>query len=137
MEILSAILCFLQIANISLSLKDKFKTSDTDKEILSNSLLNMGNLLNSVADDLEQGIYPHGKCAEMEIYAHQLKSVLKDKMTVEEVDKLSGYMNESLQVERLLGQLNQLSKEQKQENLKLLRMAAGSFVAYSTVVKLK
>lgn len=136
MEILTAILCFLQVANMSFTVLDRFKTTDKEREVLSNVLLQIGILLNTVADDLEKAVYPHGKCREMEHYAQQLKLVLQGKMSGEEIAELSKMLNESLQVERLLAELNNLSEENKKGNLEMLRTAAGSFMAWSNLSKI-
>lgn len=137
MEILTAILCFLQVANISFTMLDRFKPTDKDREVLSEILLQIGILLNSVVEDLENKMYPHGKCSEMEKYAQKLKFILQGKMSGEEISELSKMLNESLQVERLLGELNNLSEENKKKNIEMLQTAAGCFVAWGNMARLK
>lgn len=136
MEILTAVLCFLQIANISFTMLERFKPNDKDKEILSSVLLHIGRLLDSVSDDLNKGIYPHGKCKEMEHYAQKLKELLQGKMTTTEIQELSQLLNDSMQVEKLLAELNNLSVPDKKENINLLKSASGSFLAWGSMCKL-
>lgn len=137
MELLTGILCLLQIANMIFNLRDKLEMSKEEKQALSELLINVGNLINDVSNDLDKNIYPHSKCLEMEMYAHQLKSILDKKMSENEAAKLSDLLNESIRVEKLLGELNNLSLESKDKNIELLRIAASSFKTSGEIVKLK
>lgn len=135
MEILTGILCLLQIADIALKVKDKI-VSREEKQSVSVLLKNIGELVDSVAADLEQNVYSHNKCAQMEHFMHNLYSSLKGKLDHGQVDQLAQLMQQSVQVEKLFSQMQQLDDETKKENINLLRSNAGSFTAMSQLVLL-
>lgn len=136
MEILTGILCFFNICKVLLDIKEKLITDD-DKIFASQFLHDIGTLLKEVADDLEKGLYPHEKCAVMWEYLNNLKIVLKGKLDKEEIERLEDLIDKSYRIEQLLGQLNQLSVEDKEINISSLREAAGNFLGLSNVIKLK
>lgn len=135
LEILTGTLCFLNIIDAVFKIKDKISTKD-DKEGASYFLNKIGNLLNSVADDLEKGIYPHDKCSEMWSYLKGFESIMESKISVSERVSLQNEIAKAYQVEKLLGELQQLSDSDRQKNINLLKSCAGSFYAASTLVKL-
>ena len=133
MEILTGIMCLLQITDIIFKLKNKINNQE-EKQAVSLLLKNIGELVDSVAIDLEQNIYSHNKCAQMEHHMQNLYSCLKGKIPQEQVDKLVQLMQQSVQVEQLFGQIQQLDKETKLENINRLRQSAGNFTAMSHTV---
>jgi hypothetical protein len=135
MEILTGILCLLQIADITFQIKNKINSQE-EKQQVSTLLKSIGDLVESVAVDLEQNVYSHNKCAQMEHFMQNLYSCLKEKMPQEQVDKLVQLMQQSIQVEQLFGQMQQLNNEVKKENINRLRASAGSFTAMSQTVLL-
>lgn len=137
MELLTGILCLLQIANIIFNLRDKLEMPREEKQALSKLLINIGNLIEDVSNDLHKNIYPHAKCLEMEMYAIQLKEILTGKVSDEKINKLSELLNESIRVEKLLGELNNISLEAKDKNIELLQMAASSFRTSGEIILLK
>lgn len=137
MEILTGILCLLQIANMVFNLRGKLEVSKEDKKLLGETIHNIGVLVDSVADDLEKNIYPHSKCYQMELYANEFKAIVKGKVSEQDMDKLVNLLNESLKVERLLGEMNNISLESKDKNIELLHMAASSFKTSAEILQLK
>lgn len=137
MEIISGILGFLQIVNLIISLKEKISHSKEETTSLGNLLIDIGNLLFSVSEDLEKNIYPHGKCSQIEVYAQQLECLVKGYLDPKQLDILHEHLQSSLQIEKLLGQLNCLSAEEKLENLNTLKTASGKFVAFGEILKIK
>lgn len=137
MEVLTAITCLLQIANMIFNLRDKLEMTKEQKQALSDLLIKIGNLINEVSVDLEKNIYPHTKCLDMEMYAIELKEILTGKISDEKVNKLSELLNESIRVEKLLGELNNISLEAKDKNIELLQMAASSFKTSGEIILLK
>ena len=130
MEILSGILCFLNIVTAIVDFRDRL-SSKQDKQTLSDFLCDIGTLLLTVSDDLQAGRYPYDKCSTMYEYLTNMKSVLKGKLPDDELEKLQTWIEESYRVEQLLGQLNQLSSEERQYNIDTLRSISGRFVAFS------
>lgn len=137
MEVLTTILCLLQIGNLIFSIRDKLEMTKEEKQALSELLVNIGNLIKDVSYDLEKNVYPHSKCYQMELYANDLKNLLKGKMTEQQVLKLEEYLSESIRVEKLLGELNNLPLENKDRNLEILRMSAVSFITSGEIIKVK
>lgn len=137
MEILTAIACLLQIANMIFNLRERLELTKDQKQALSELLNNIGILINHVSLDLEKNIYPHDKCLQMEIYANELKNILSKKMKPDEIDKLNKLLNESVKVEKLFGELNNLSIESKVRNLELLGIASSSFVTSGEIIKIR
>jgi hypothetical protein len=72
----------------------------------------------------------------MEHFMHSLHNCLKGKITQEQVDKLVQLMQQSVQVEQLFGQMQQLDDVTKKENINQLRSSAGSFTAMSQTILL-
>jgi hypothetical protein len=135
MEILTGILCLLQIADITFQIKNKVNGQE-EKQRVSTLLENIGELIDSVATDLEQNIYSHNKCSQMEYFMQNLYSCLKGKLSQEEVDNLVQLMQQSTQVEKLFSQMQHLDDIVKKENIDRLRSSAGSFTAMSRIVLL-
>ena len=135
MEILSGILCFLNIVTAIVDFRDRLSSKE-DKEALSVFLRDVGTLLLSVSDDLQARRYPHDKCAVMFEYLTNMKNVLNGKLPDDELEKLQTWIEESYRVEQLLGQLNQLPPEERQHNVNMLRTISGRFVAFSKLTLL-
>ena len=135
MEILSGILCFLNIVTTVDDFRRRLSSKE-DKQALSNFLNDIGTLLLSVSGDLQDGRYPHDKCSTMFEYLTNIQSVLKGKLPEDELEKLQTWIEESYRVEQLLGQLNQLSPEERQYNIDTLRSISGRFVAFSKMTLL-
>lgn len=137
MEILAGITAFLQIANLIFNIRDKLEIPKEDKVTLGDGLINIGNLIRSVAEDLNKGVYPAGKCQQMDLYAGELNNILKGQFSEKDAARLNDYLSQALHVERLLGELNNISLEAKDKNIELLEIAASSFIASGEIVKLK
>jgi len=135
MEILTGIMCLLQISDMIFKLKDKISDRE-EKQRVGALLKDIGELVDSVATDLEQNVYSHNKCAQMEHHMQNLHSCLKGKMPQKQVDKLVQLMQQSVQVEQLFGQIQQLNEKSKLENINRLRHGAGNFTAMSQTVLL-
>ena len=135
MEILTGILCLLQITEILFKVKEKINSQD-EKQKVSNLLKDIGDLIDSVAADLEQNVYSHNKCSQMEHFMHSLYNCLKRKIAQEQIDILVKLMQQSVQIEQLFGQMQQLDDLTKKENIDRLRSSAGSFTAMSRIVLL-
>ena len=135
MEILSGILCFLNIVTAVDDFRRRLSSKE-DKQALSDFLNDIGTLLLSVSGDLQDGRYPHDKCSTMFEYLTNMKSVLKGKLPEDELEKFQTWIEESYRVEQLLGQLNQLSPEERQYNIDTLRSISGRFVAFSKMTLL-
>lgn len=133
MDILSGIMCFLNIVNTVFTIKDKI-SHGKNKENVGQFLIDIGNLLNEVSIEIEQNRYPHDKCSIMFEYMNGLKNALADKMEEEQIITLQSLIEESYRVEQLLGQLNQLTSEEKSYNINMLKSIAGRFIGLGKLV---
>lgn len=135
MELLSGILCFLTIVNTVYTIKDKIVNKDEQKDV-AQFLHNVGFLLKEVSSDLENNIYPHDKCAIMFEYLQNIKQALKNKLTIEQLEKLQYNLEESYRVEKLFAELQMLSAQEKLHNINILKSAAGSFIGIAELLRL-
>lgn len=134
--ILPGILCFLQIVDLMFKVKDKF-TNTSDMEKAGVFLRMVGDLLNTVADEIDAGRYPHSKCQEMWHYMEELKTSLGRVLSESHTDFLVQKIQECYRVEQLCGQVNSIEPADKAENIKVLKAAAGSYIACSNLLSLK
>lgn len=111
-------------------------TVESDNEVIGQFLLDVGTVLQEIATNLEQGLYPHDKCAIMAEYFNNLKSVLNGKVKDILLDKLQNLIEESYRVEKLLGELNQLDDSAKKYNINMLRTASGNFIGLGKLYKI-
>lgn len=136
MNILPGILCFLNIIDVVFKIKERL-IKPVDKAAASTFLGHIGATLNVVADELEAGRYPHGKCQEMWHYMDELKGVLASTLDEAHLVYLTERIAESYRVEQLAGQLFNTDPAAKVENISVLRSAAGSFTAVANIIRLK
>lgn len=136
MELLTTITSLLSAGDMFMSLRDRYR-SRTNKDTLALWLIELADLIESVAEDLNQGRYPHSKCAQMQFYLAAFYDMIKNELSTEYKQKLFDLVDESYKVERLLGQLNNLTEQEKQINLNKMREAAGIFRGMSDYLKLK
>lgn len=135
MEVLSTISALLGVSDIFMSLRDRFKNRDNKDDIII-WFKELADLLEQVAHDLQQKIYPHSKCSQLQFYLNVFYDMIKIDLSQEHKDNLFQLINEAYQVERLLGQLNTLTDVEKQQNLNKMLEAAGVFRAISDFIKL-
>jgi hypothetical protein len=67
---------------------------------------------------------------------YNLYSCLEEKLDQDQVDRLARLMQQSVQIEQLFGQMQQLNDSDRKENINLLKSNAGSFTAMSQIVLL-
>ena len=134
-EILTGVLCFLNIIDMVLKVKDKLTTKE-DKQALSAFLSSIADLLSDVASDLEKNQYPYQKCSMMFGYLNDMKEHLRGKLDADKIDELHKLIEDSFRVEQLFMELNKLSADQKEFNINALKSASGRFAAFSGMIKL-
>jgi hypothetical protein len=135
MEILTGVLCFLQIVDLLFKVKDKVTVKE-DKESLHQYLKSVGLLLREVAEDFERNMYPHDKCMQMFTHMNYIKTELSGKISEEQLSNLSNLIEQSYRVEQLFGELQNLSEDQKNKNIVLIKTASGAFIATADLIKL-
>lgn len=135
MEILSTISSLLGITEIFMSLRDKFKNSNNKDDVII-WLKELADLIEQIAKDLEQNIYPHGKCSQLQFYLKMFFDMVKLDLPKNQKDDLYNLISDAYQVEKLCGQLNNLSDTEKQKNLIKMLESAGVLRAMSDLIKL-
>lgn len=136
MELLAAITALLNIVELGFKIHERVISTKERIAALSETLQSIGALINEVADDLQAGIYPHGRCAQLEQYLHSVDRIFTESMLRDaEREKLQTALIDAVRIEALLGQLNSLSEMQKTFNLNMLRSISGSYAALSQIVK--
>ena len=135
MEILTGVLAFLHIVELLFKLPKQLVKPE-ERAAAGDLLISIGQLLNTIADDLAAHNYPHARCAEMFQYLTKLDHVLSPYMSEEEVARLADRISEAFRVEQLYAQLEQLSPMVHAQNIAMLRTAAGTFVASGNLIRI-
>ena len=103
--------------------KAKSMQDETSSQELQDALYEIGVLLDDLAADLETGVYPHGKCAQMEMLAINLHNALAGDLPDEYLEVLKNNLNSAVEIEKMYAYRDDPTQIQK------LRMAAGYFRA--------
>jgi len=114
----------ISIGSLMLDLfKAKSMQDETSSQELQDALYDIGVLLDDLAADLESGIYPHGKCAQMEMLALNLHDALVGDLPDEYLEILKNNLNSAVEIEKMYAYKDDPNQIQK------LKMAAGYFRA--------
>lgn len=135
MELLATIAALLNIVDLGFKIHERIKS---DKKHVDSAEIfdRIAALLNEVANDLERGIYPHGRCSELEVYLRSIDSLFDSvKLREHERQRFRSYLNDAVRIEALLGQLNNSSDVVRSFNLNMLRSISGSFAALAQLSK--
>lgn len=124
MELLSIVASLVAIAQGMVALRDKFRT-DPKRAQFADWLGNTARVLAEVADALARGEYPHAQCGHMQECLENSYILIKKYMTPERAEHIHNLMQESYQVERLFGELNQLSETERARNINKIREISG------------
>ena len=105
--------------------KAKSMQDEQSSEELQDALYKIADLLDAVSFDLENGVYPHGKCAEMDMLSVNLHDALTGDLPDEYLDILKNNLNSAVEIEKMYAYKDDPNQIQK------LRIAAGYFRAAS------
>ena len=138
MEILSTISSLLSIGELYVSLREALSIKP-NRDTISAWFKELSELLIQINESLANGRYPHDKCAQVQFYLTAFHGMLKrDKNLDEKMSEMAlNLIDDACRVEKLLGQLNHLNKEDKEYNHAKLLEAAGTFAGISDYIKLK
>lgn len=121
----------ISIGSIMLDIfKAKTMIDDKSSEEVQKALLDIADLLDGVSFDLENGVYPHGKCAQMDMLATNLHDALTGDISDDYLDVLKNNLNSAVEIEKLYAERQDPNQIQK------LRMAAGYFRAASILASI-
>lgn len=116
----------ISIGSILLDIfKAKTMIDEESSEEVQKALLDIADLLDSVSFDLENNVYPHGKCAEMEMLSTNLGDALTGDISDDYLEILKNNLNSAVEIEKLYAERHDPNQIQK------LRTAAGYFRAAS------
>lgn len=99
-----------------------------ERQRLSTLFQHMSELLEDTARDLEKDLYPHGKCATMEMLSNELSGILIGKIESEKLDEVHRILLESSRLE------SEYAKRKDPETIKNLLIASGKFKALSIIL---
>jgi hypothetical protein len=108
--------------------KKKMKKQRKDK--LSSTLKTIGDLIHSVALDLQNNTYPHGSCAAMEALSDTLIQELDEFLNDPQKQILNEALHMSTKLESMYAQRND------PEYINKIEQASGHFYAVSILVSL-
>lgn len=134
MEILATVLAILKVLDMTFKVHDRVVQAE-QRPVISDTLQKISVLLDIVANDLEAGIYPHGRCAELAEYLNNIDRLLEGKLRDTDVQRFKEYLRDAVQIEQLSGQMNSCDPTVKAYNINMLRSASGSYNALSVLIK--
>jgi len=115
------------LLNIGSFLLDSFKNQaamdNAQNQNVQEALFKIGDLLESVAHDLEDGVFPHGKCAQMELLSKNLAEALEDDLDEHYLEILKNNLNSAVEIEKLYAYKDDPTQIQK------IKVTAGYFKA--------
>ena len=111
------------------------KAHQTRKQLVSEYLASIAQSVEEVSASLKQKIYPHGKCQEILTYSQKMEEAIGDLIGQVEAKSLGKQLGEVYEVERLYGELESDTEENKLGKLYLLDQAAGLFRATAAFVR--
>jgi hypothetical protein len=121
---------WLDIVNTIIEVISKKVSIDEKKRLkLSQLFFDVAKLLEDTAKDLEQDVYPHGKCAAMESLSRELVSILKNSMDEEPLQELSHqlFVASNLELEYAM--------RKSKDTIVTLQKTAGRFEALGMLYK--
>lgn len=124
----------LGVAKELFGLRDLLSKAKADRRAkVATFFENVSGCVADVSTSLKEGQVPHGKCAEMEVYAQELPALVADELGKDRAQALGGRLRAAYEVERILGELP--ANSDRDEELAKLDQAAGVFRALANVVR--
>ena len=137
MELLTVSLAIFTIAEKVFNLRDKFSSKKENESTKLNSwLLSTGDLLSSVAKGLRENRYPHEKCSQLKYTLDHMSAALEPYFEDREIGEFYALIDSAFQVEKLFGEMQTLSAEEKEKNICLIENAVGKFYAAANFANL-
>jgi len=113
---------------LDLLIKGK-KLQSEEREITSKILLQISEIINSTVEKFKKDEFPHSHCQSLSILSQNLHDVLKSHLTPDQSEELLSCLMESAQIER------EFASRDDQKTIEALEKAAGTFLAWSILVK--
>ena len=131
---ITAIDTILSVAGRLFALKGALSRARRDRrDRIAEYFEQVSRCLTEVSGTLKKGEVPHGKCAEMQVYATQLADTISDQVNKDEAKRLGEQLESAHEVERLLYLLD--SSPDRDSELAKLDEAAGKFQGLATSIR--
>jgi hypothetical protein len=111
------------------------KARQARKQQVADFLTSIATNIEDVSASLKQGVYPHGTCQILLTHSQQMVAAIGDLVGVQQATELGGQLHEVWEIERLHGELDSKSPDEKQRSLHVLDQAAGLFRATADIVR--
>lgn len=95
----------------------------------------LSEIIRDIADKIEMDQYPHDMCAQMEMMVMHFPKLVDDLIEEELLNSIMESLVASTQIEQLFGELNNISKEEKDDKLVVLLHSSGKLAGLSTIIK--
>jgi len=125
----------LSVANSLWNLRDQLNRARRDRrDRIAEYFASLSDCLGAVASSLREGDIPHGRCAEMEVYASKLPDTIGDVVGREEAADQARALAEAHNVEWLVADLGP-DEPERETRLADIERAAGIFTALATTMR--
>lgn len=108
-----------------------------ERQELSEWLIKIGDLIKRLADSLDQDIYPHALCGEMDSYIDSLPKMLRSYVDEKDIDDLYIWLDKCRNIEKTFYEMKQLSDNMKKMEIGTLYFIAGVFIGRGETLKLR
>lgn len=125
----------MDVAHSVINLSKHFSNKE-QKEAIAEWLINVGNIVNEVADKLSNLEYPGGACGKMEVYINKFQSIAGDVLSVEDVSNLMDLLKQVRQIEKIFGKFVHMTQQEQSNNISLLREISGKLIAHGEILRL-
>jgi hypothetical protein len=115
-------------SGLDLVMKGK-KLKIEEREVVSEILLDISQILNSTVEKFKKNEFPHSHCQTLQILANNLHGTLKPHLDPGQAQILIESLGEASLVER------EFAFRHEPETIQVLEIAAGSFKAWSLLIK--
>lgn len=124
------------IINDILGMATVFKQAEERKrERVAAWLQELGELIKDVADKIEVNDYPHNTCAQMEIMVEHFPRIVKGLIDDDTIEIITAKLTACTQVEQLFGELSNMDKRDRDDNIVVLLVASGKLQGLASNVK--
>lgn len=126
----------LEVAQGLMGFGESFRQAErARRDRMADYFMAVGTVLNDTAEKLRKGEYPHGSCAQLEVHAKSLVSVVGDEIGQAEAQKWADKLDQAHEIERVHTELEQLPKSNRPAEIAAIDEAAGVFKAMAVNLK--
>ena len=108
--------------------------SSDRKKNLGAWMVELGSLIEEVADELEAGKYPYTTCAKMDYMVMHFREVVGDTLD-DELDDLERKLHQARNIERLFGEMQSLDDRERTKHVIELKETAGHLLGAGEILQ--